>query len=61
MKLIPTIGLIATVLFLLLPILNGNTPIPTNISETAIGDFIGGIANYWISVLKVMFGNIGGD
>lgn len=59
MKLIPTIGIITIGLFFLLPILNGNAPIPTDISETAIGNFIGGIANYWISVLKAMFGNIG--
>jgi len=59
MKLISVIGLIIVVLFFLLPILNGNALIPTDISEVSVGNFIGGIANYWITVAKVMFGNIG--
>lgn len=59
MKLLSIIGLTIVILFFLLPILNGNAPVPTDISEAAVGNFIGGIANYWMSVAKVMFGNIG--
>lgn len=58
MKLLTIVGLIVIVLFFLLPILNNNATIPTRISEIAVGEFLGGVVGYWITIAKVMFGNI---
>ena len=52
------IGLVVVVLFFILPIANGNTVIPSSISEIEVGEFIGGILNYWITVVKIIIARV---
>ena len=52
------IGLVAVVLFFILPIANGNTVIPISIGEIAVGEFIGGILNYWITVVRTIIATV---
>ena len=52
------IGLVLAAVFFLLPILNGNSVIPTSISEIEVGEFIGGILNYWITVAKTIIATV---
>jgi len=52
------IGLVVVVLFFILPIANGNSVIPSCISEIEVGEFIGGILNYWITVVKTIIATV---
>ena len=54
------IGLVLAAVFFLLPILNGNSVIPNSISEIEVGEFIGGILNYWITVAKTIIATVRG-
>jgi len=55
MKIVTIVVLVVVALFILLPILSGNAPLPTSMSATEIGHFIGGFAGYWIDALKSVF------
>jgi len=55
MKIIAIIIVVVIALFLLLPILSGKAPLPSNISPSEIGNFIGGFARYWIEALRAAF------
>ena len=52
------IGLVVVVLFVILPIANGNTVIPSSIGEIEVGEFIGGILNYWITVVRTIIATV---
>ena len=52
------IGLVVVVLFFILPIANGNTVIPSSIGEIEVGEFIGGILNYWITVVRTIIATV---
>lgn len=58
MKIVPIIVVVIVALFILLPILSGNAPLPEDMSATEIGDFIGGFAGYWIDALKTVFSGL---
>jgi len=58
MKIVPIIVVVVVALFILLPILSGNAPLPEDMSATEIGDFIGGFAGYWIDALKTVFSGL---
>ncbi len=55
MKIVTIIVLVVVALFILLPILSGNAHIPTSMSATEIGHFIGGFMRYWINAIKSAF------
>ncbi len=56
MKIIAILVLVVIALFILLPILSGNAPVPEDMSAGAIGEFIGGFVRYWIDALRSAFG-----
>ena len=58
MRIVPIIVVVVVALFILLPILSGNAPLPEDMSATEIGDFIGGFAGYWIDALKTVFSGL---
>ncbi len=58
MKIVGIIILVAVALFLLLPILSGNAPLPEDMSASEIGSFIGGFARYWIGVVRNVFASL---
>ncbi len=58
MKIVTIIMVVVIALFILLPILSGNARIPTSISATEIGHFIGGFAGYWIEALKSVLSSL---
>jgi len=55
MKIIGIIVLVVVALFILLPILSGNAPLPGDMSAHAIGEFIGGFVGYWFDALRSAF------
>ncbi len=55
MKIVTIIVLVVIALFILLPILSGNAPIPGDLSATEIGDFISGYVHYWLTALRRVF------
>lgn len=56
MKIVRIIVVVLIAAFLgLPPILGGYAPIPGDISAREIGEFIGGLAGYWIEVLRSAF------
>jgi len=55
MKIVPIIVVVVVVLFIFLPILSGNAPLPEDMSAAEIGDFIGGFVGYWIDALRSVF------
>ena len=58
MKIVTIIVLVVIALFVLLPIIFGQAPIPENLSPSEIGHFIGGFAGYWIDALKSVFSSL---
>jgi hypothetical protein len=56
MKIIAIIVVVMVALFILLPILSGNAPLPEDMSAGSIGQFIGGFVRYWIDALRSAFG-----
>ena len=55
MRIVTIIVLVVIALFILLPILSGQAPIPENLSPSEIGDFIGGYVHYWMAALRRIF------
>ncbi|MHC1636410.1 MAG: hypothetical protein ACXQTS_07355 [Candidatus Methanospirareceae archaeon] len=55
MKISTVVIMVLIALFLLLPILAGYASIPRGLSPGDIGDFVHGIINYWIIMLRHAF------
>lgn len=55
MRLLTILGLVILIVFFALPIFNTSSIVPTGISEVEVGRFLGGVAGYWIRVVKIMF------
>lgn len=59
-KLTTLIGLILIILFFALPILTGFAFLPEDAKPHSIGEFLGGIFNYWIEVIKAILSTVKG-
>lgn len=59
MKLSTIMGLIIILSFFLLPILTNFAVIPEDMKPQNIGEFLGGIFQYWIIVISKIFEGIG--
>lgn len=55
MKVITIVALLLIILTFLLPYLSGSVVVPTSVSATEVGVFVGGITGYWIDVVKVAY------
>lgn len=55
MRLIMIVSLLLIILTFLLPYLSGSVIVPTSVSATEVGVFVGGIMGYWIDVVKVAY------
>ncbi|MFN3527608.1 MAG: hypothetical protein ACK4YO_00720 [Candidatus Altarchaeaceae archaeon] len=60
MKLTTLIGIILIILFFALPILTNFAFLPEDLKPHSIGEFLGGIFNYWIEVIKTIISVIKG-
>lgn len=58
MRLITIVALLLIILTFLLPYLSGSVVVPTSVSATEVGVFVGGITGYWIEVAKVAYGGL---
>jgi hypothetical protein len=54
MRIGTVIAIVLILLFFGLPILTGYAPFPTDPSPDHVGDFFGGIWDYWSEVFKVV-------
>lgn len=59
MKLTTIIGLIILLAFFLLPILTNFAVIPEDMRPESVGEFLGGIFQYWIIVISKILEGIG--
>ena len=58
MRIGTAIAIVLILLFFGLPILTEYAPFPTDPSPDRVGDFFGGIWNYWNEVFKVIYQRI---
>ena len=58
MKVITIVTLLLIILTFLLPYLSGSVVVPTSVSATEVGVFVGGITGYWIDVVRVAYGSL---
>ncbi|BDC36127.1 MAG: hypothetical protein EF806_02800 [Candidatus Methanoliparum thermophilum] len=54
MRILPIIIITGLIIFFCLPIVGGYADLPTDLSPDSVGNFLGGVTRYWISLKDIV-------